>query len=308
MQKVERNSKTTVHIGNLSSDITEDIFISFFIQFGEIKNFKLAGDSSYSVRFGFIEYSNENEVNDVLKVSGFEFYNKKLKISISKSKISSKQEPLRLQQLINYCKIYTPHLYINNSLENRTIKISNFDHTFPNDYLIYYFSNFGIITNYKRIKNTSLLIEYLNLQSCSVVLSLNGMQFGNNILNIELSKEKILKSDIEELLKKTIHIKNLKNVEENEVKCYFEKICGSITKIVFNENQFFCFIEFESIDSIKKALDLSNTIFRQNKIKVEKAKTPIFPSQIIEKKRKRENEEVENLKKITNILQNEIIM
>jgi hypothetical protein len=54
------------------------------------------------------------------------------------------------------------------------------------------------------------------------VLSLNGFQFGNSILKlilfffdirIEPSKEKILKYDESESLKRTVHIKNLKNVK-----------------------------------------------------------------------------------------------
>ena len=104
------NVTNTIHVGNLSSDITQEIFISFFIQFGEILNFKLAGDSSFSVRFGFIEYSNENEIKEVLKISGFEFYGKKLKISISKSKISIKQNQQHLKEIINYCKVISENL------------------------------------------------------------------------------------------------------------------------------------------------------------------------------------------------------
>jgi RNA recognition motif-containing protein len=79
------------------------------------------------------------------------------------------------------------------------------------------------------------------------------------------------------------------------VRLYFEKICGKISKIVVNEDKFFGFIEFESTDSIQKALELSNTMFQQNKIKVEKSKSPIFST--IEKKRKRDEEEDKNFKK-----------
>jgi RNA recognition motif-containing protein len=56
-------------------------------------------------RFGFIEFSNEEEAKNALQQSGYELLGKKIKISISKSNISSKCNKERLEEIINYCKV-----------------------------------------------------------------------------------------------------------------------------------------------------------------------------------------------------------
>lgn len=79
----------TVYVGNLSSQITEDVVRSFFASCcGPINQVRLAGDPSYATRFGFIEFQLAEGAQQACSISGTQLDGRKLRITMSKTPIT----------------------------------------------------------------------------------------------------------------------------------------------------------------------------------------------------------------------------
>ena len=83
-------SNRTIHIGNLASNVTEDILRVYFEQCGRITNMKLAGDPQYPARFAFIEFAEPSSAQYACSnFNGLELGGKLLKIQLAKTAIST---------------------------------------------------------------------------------------------------------------------------------------------------------------------------------------------------------------------------
>lgn len=86
----------TIHIGNLSSQTTEETLRSYFSQCGQITNLKLAGDPNYPARFAFIEYSDAMSASQACTLfNGLDLGGKAIKIQFAKNPISSPAVPFQ---------------------------------------------------------------------------------------------------------------------------------------------------------------------------------------------------------------------
>ncbi len=59
-----------IYVGNISSDVTEDILDDVFSEFGEVSSANVIKDkySGQSKSYGFVEMPNDSDANEAIKV------------------------------------------------------------------------------------------------------------------------------------------------------------------------------------------------------------------------------------------------
>jgi RNA recognition motif-containing protein len=180
MSKPEKGEKT-IHIGNLSSSITEDMLISYFKYCGQITNVKLGGSPDFPARFGFLEFSTEEQAKFACQFSGQEIAGKQIKISLSKTPIS---QPYTPNKFTSFPQMYFP---ITQDVIHRTIYVSGIDSSMTEQNVVDYFSYCGQITNYKFCGDTSkptrfAFFEYATFEGCITSMRMNGNMLGSSVI------------------------------------------------------------------------------------------------------------------------------
>ncbi|HEY59754.1 MAG TPA: RNA-binding protein [Anaerolineae bacterium] len=85
--------ETNLYIGNLSFDTSEDELKELFSQAGEVVSVKLIRDyySGKSRGFGFIEMSNQEEMQEAIKLfNGYQLKDRELRVDVARKKEDKK--------------------------------------------------------------------------------------------------------------------------------------------------------------------------------------------------------------------------
>lgn len=85
--------KRTIYVGNLTSNISAEQVMQFFIGCGEIKYVRMAGDESQPTRFAFVEFSDSGCMQRALSMNGAIFGDRPIKVNHSKNAIVKPNKP-----------------------------------------------------------------------------------------------------------------------------------------------------------------------------------------------------------------------
>ena len=87
--------ETNLYVGNLSFDTSEDELKELFSQAGEVVSVKLIRDyySGKSRGFGFIEMSNQEEMQEAIKLfNGYQLKDRELRVDVARKKEERKSK------------------------------------------------------------------------------------------------------------------------------------------------------------------------------------------------------------------------
>ncbi|CAL8469306.1 g8847 [Coccomyxa elongata] len=132
-------------------------------------------------------------------------------------------------------------------------------------------------------------IEFAEEAAVQQAIKLNGVMLGKFPIRVMPSKTAIVPVNTsflprtqEELERcaRTVYIANIdKEVEREDVRVFFQRMCGPVTKIRllsdYNHISSIAFVEFASFESAKKALDCSGALLGRLPIRVTPSKAPV---------------------------------
>eukprot|EP01087_Luapelamoeba_hula_P013553 TRINITY_DN386_c0_g1_i2.p1 TRINITY_DN386_c0_g1~~TRINITY_DN386_c0_g1_i2.p1 ORF type:complete len:534 (+),score=100.61 TRINITY_DN386_c0_g1_i2:75-1604(+) len=203
VEQGQSHNYTTVYVGNLSSELSEDIVRTFFSACGLVTNLRLAGDPSYPTRFGFVEFQTPEAALKAVYLSGTELDGRRLRITMSKNPIgSAPPESIRnsspggagASRRSSYPGMTNPH--DSPEMVSRTVYVSGVDPELTEDHLIQFFSVCGTVTQCRlcgdgRHPTRFAFVEFASVEAATTALGLSGVTLGFSPLKVMPSKASI---------------------------------------------------------------------------------------------------------------------
>eukprot|EP01104_Vermistella_antarctica_P009261 TRINITY_DN236_c0_g3_i1.p1 TRINITY_DN236_c0_g3~~TRINITY_DN236_c0_g3_i1.p1 ORF type:complete len:152 (-),score=6.80 TRINITY_DN236_c0_g3_i1:65-499(-) len=85
----------TIYVGNLDSNVNEQVLTTFFNCCGQVSKTKLAGDANYPARFAFVEFSEPTAAQSALTLTGTRLGEREIRVNLSKNTIATNPGPPR---------------------------------------------------------------------------------------------------------------------------------------------------------------------------------------------------------------------
>ncbi|KAK4787779.1 hypothetical protein SAY86_011612 [Trapa natans] len=170
----------------------------------------------------------------------------------------------------------------------RTVYVSDIDQHVAEEQLATLFSNCGQVIDCRVCGDPhSVLrfafVEFADEYGARVALNLGGTMLGYYPVRVLPSKTAILPSEDErEMCSRTVYCTNIdKKVSHVDVKKFFEKTCGEVTRLRLLGDQVhstrIAFVEFAVAESAIIALNCSGMLLGTQPIRVSPSKTPVRP-------------------------------
>jgi len=176
----------------------------------------------------------------------------------------------------------------------RTVYISYVDYQISEEQLASFFNSCGKVSDCRICgdPNSALrfaFIEFLSIDGAQRALEKNGIVFGSSPLRVVPSKTAIVPvnrefmprtNDDVERCSRTVYAANIdKLVDRNDVKSFFESLCGKVTKIRllgdYQHTTCIAFVEFDQAEAALAALNCSGALLGSLPIRVSPSKTPV---------------------------------